>query len=85
MSCLLYDLLTAKIIAVPCAAAFLLLEISEHDVGDVLELLVHLPDGDLKRFQEIDLLILKYFPDTWKIVVQLIVDRSEEKKSPKQL
>lgn len=57
-------LLTAKVIAVSRAAALLLLEVSEHDVGNVLELLVHLSNGDLERFQKVDLLILNYSPDT---------------------
>lgn len=62
----IYYLLTAQIIAVSCAAALLLSEVREHDVGNVLKLLVHLSNRELERFQEIDLLILNYFPDTYE-------------------
>jgi len=62
-----YALFTTKIIAVSSAAAFLLSEISEHNVGDVLELLVHFPKSNFKCLQEVDLLILKYSPYTCKL------------------
>jgi hypothetical protein len=62
-----YALFTAKIIAVSSAAAFLLSEISEHNIGDIFELLVHLPKSNFKCLQEVDLLILKYSPNTYKL------------------